>query len=477
MELNIVVVGSGLSSAFFCEGYLNSKSEIDIISNNFTDKRLLNNTNININKDYPLQVTKGDLLNINDFEIKNNIEIDKNANIFNSLNKWGNSNFWGYGLDIIYDKDIEEFSYNEKMKIKNIFKKIYKQYNFIGNPDDQQKFSDTSNFIQNKFISTNKDNNFKITKTFLAINKNFINKSFNFKNWNKIRDSNDTLNPKTFFDNLSKRKKINFHNLFIKNINYEKENFILECIDKNNKLKIVKTKKIILCCGTISTTRLITNLINYQKEIKILHHPMNFNVFISKNKFKENNFIPALINLQSAAKNINFNSNIRLTSEDIEKKIIEKYKLLFTFNFQKKIFKYLSNYLLFTNSYLDTEFSNLFFLNDSNKIRIYSKERNDVITNLKIISKSIRDRLLSQNLIFPIYKDYFPGFGADYHYMGTIPISNYPSQLSVNENCEFSNYKNLFIADGSVINFKTNTSPMGVIFSNAYRIGEIVSKI
>ena len=79
-------------------------------------------------------------------------------------------------------------------------------------------------------------------------------------------------------------------------------------------------------------------------------------------------------------------------------------------------------------------------------------------------------------MIYPIYKQFFPGYGADYHYMGTIPITNNNSDLSVNEDCELKNFKNFFIADGSVINFRSNTSPMGVIFSNAYRIGEIVSK-
>ena len=73
----------------------------------------------------------------------------------------------------------------------------------------------------------------------------------------------------------------------------------------------------------------------------------------------------------------------------------------------------------------------------------------------------------------PINKILYPGPGADYHYFGTITFNN-NSKLSVNESCQLKNYKNVYIIDGSVFDFKTNKYPLGLVISNARRIGKIL---
>ena len=477
MELKTIVIGSGLSSAFFCEAYLKNNSEIDIISNDFVSIKQNQNLSNNQRKNLPIQINENDMDNICDYLSKNKIILKNNVNIFGSLNKWGNSNYWGYGLDRLKDEDLNSFDITQKNRIKKIYEYIYTKNNYIGNPDDKVVNEINPNHLLSNFLKKNEINNLNITKTFLGINKNFLNYSFKKKNWNDIRKSNDTLNPETYFKYLSKSNKINFHNLFVNNIYFIEGKYILECLDENNNNISIRAKKIILCCGTISTTRLVTNLIRYKNEVKILHHPMNFSLYISKNKIVENNFIPALINIKSSINNINYNSNIRLTSDEIENKISEIYKILFLFNFQKKILKKISKYFLFCNNYLDTKYSNLYFKNNLKNIEIYSKKNVGTLNYLNNVSKDIKVNLIKKNLISPIHKNFFPGFGADYHYMGTIPISDKEEDLTVNTNCELKKFSNFFIADGSVIDFKSNTFPMGLIISNAYRIGEIVSKL
>ena len=49
-------------------------------------------------------------------------------------------------------------------------------------------------------------------------------------------------------------------------------------------------------------------------------------------------------------------------------------------------------------------------------------------------------------------------------------------KMSVNENCLLSNSKNIYIVDGSVINFKSNKYPLGLVIANARRIGKKLSK-
>ena len=86
-------------------------------------------------------------------------------------------------------------------------------------------------------------------------------------------------------------------------------------------------------------------------------------------------------------------------------------------------------------------------------------------------NKKIFDFLIKKKIIFPFYKTLYPGPGADYHYFGTIPFHN-KGKLSVNDNCQLKNNKNIFIIDGSVFNFKFNKYPLGWVIANARRIGK-----
>jgi len=79
--------------------------------------------------------------------------------------------------------------------------------------------------------------------------------------------------------------------------------------------------------------------------------------------------------------------------------------------------------------------------------------------------------LRKQKKILPLRINYFPGFGSDFHYFGTLQIGG-KGKLSVNEKCQLTNNKNIYIIDGSVFNFKRNKYPLGLILANAKRIAK-----
>ena len=485
MELDIVVIGSGLSSLFFCESYLKNKESINIISfegySNNSVSKFLSNKQIN---NLPLQIKRKDYNNISSFFIKNNININQKTNIFGILNQWGNSNYWGYGIDNYYEDDLFFFNQINKDRIKNIFKNISNKYNFIGrtylNEDDSNKFV-IGNFY-NKILNFNGSKfNIKIKKSFLGVSDLISTYRNNIllpnNDWNIFRESNFTLNPETGFKLLKKNKKIIFHNYFVRKILFENNKYILICEDRNSNVIKISAKKIILSCGTISTTKLVTDFIKFDKEIKILHHPMNFTLYFSKHIVNDNFFLPPQINFQSIQNNNTFiSSNLRSSSIDIQNKIFNIYKYLFFINLNKKLFTKISKYFLFVNNYLDTSYSNLYFLNNDGKINIYSKNNLSINKKLSFASRNIYNFLRENNVIYPFYKNYFPHHGADCHYVGTLPISNNNGKISVNEECQLKNHKNFFIIDGSVLNLKSNKFPTGLIISNAYRIGENLSK-
>ena len=55
--------------------------------------------------------------------------------------------------------------------------------------------------------------------------------------------------------------------------------------------------------------------------------------------------------------------------------------------------------------------------------------------------------------------------GHDNHYTGTIPINSKNKKLTLTENCELKNHKNLFIVDGSAIPKNMSKFPTGLIIS------------
>ena len=101
---------------------------------------------------------------------------------------------------------------------------------------------------------------------------------------------------------------------------------------------------------------------------------------------------------------------------------------------------------------------------------IFSKKEK-TLKILKKKQKIIYNFLRTNKIVFPFFKNFFPGIGADYHYFGTIPIGK--KKLSVNRNCQLKNDKSIFIVDGSVLNFKKNLYPFGFVMANAKRIAKL----
>ena len=116
------------------------------------------------------------------------------------------------------------------------------------------------------------------------------------------------------------------------------------------------------------------------------------------------------------------------------------YKFLFPIKFLLNSFR---NHMIFSNILLDSRCSNLFMkLKNNSKALIYSKNRG-ALSAFKKIHKKIFKLLRKENLIYPIYKNFFTGSGSAYHYFGTLPITSKNKKMSVNNLCQLKNFKNI----------------------------------
>lgn len=450
---DILVVGSGLSSMSFIEEYLKKKKKINIISPSFK-KVSINKTFIRPDdKGLPPQFKKN-FSKIEDYFSFNKLFFDKrNCSLLGSLEFGGLSNYWGLQIDKDIGDDLNPFGESIKKDIIKCFLEILKEKSLLGKFKDYNNDFKINNFYENLIYKKKfKSKNFVINKSILAINS----KKKNAKK----------LTPKLIFKKI--KKKIFVHNFLVEKIRKQKSLIYLDCYNGDQKKTFI-TKKLILGAGTLVSTRLIMDYLNTDKEVAIKHHPRLISVYFGRNKILSNlDITPGLFQIKNNKEN--FSGDIRPCSEMILSMSLKIYTFLKPFKSLLMLFK---NYIFFSNNLLGTQYSNLFIKKYKGQFKIYSKN----INTLKILKEKqnkIFNFLRKNKIVFPFYKNFFPGIGSDYHYFGTIPVGKH--KLSINKNCQLNKNNSIFIVDGSVLNFKKNLYPFGYVMANAKRIAKIINK-
>ena len=463
--LDLLLVGTGLVSLNFAEAYLkkNKKKKINIVSpiNQLSFKK--KNSSIEF---LPSQM-EGCEKEVNSFFEANNIYNDKSSKIIGSLKFGGLSNYWGLQMDnyISSNLNIGKKNYN---KINLNFIEFLSQNKIIGNFFFKNKKYYNNDYELKNFYNHFKDNDniFKIEKPILAFSFNGNKNKKNYLDY--IKENKDKINSQNFFKKMDK-KRIKLHDYYVTKI--DKFHNIIKVFCRNSKeQKIFFCKKIIFASGTIATTKIIMEYLKIKNEVKIKHHPRLVTAYISRfNVESKLNFTPSLIQLVSRKKKLNFTADLRPGNNLISNSIVQLLPFL-------KIFKFLMNLfrrkLIFSNILISSKYSNLFIKKSFKNYILYSKKKSSLNT-LKKYQVSVFKYLLKNKIIYPVYKNFFPGYGSDFHYFGSIVI-NKKRKLSVNENCQLSNNKNIYIIDGSIFDFQDNKYPLGIIISNARRLGKFI---
>ena len=471
-KFDIIVVGTGLSSLSFIDSYLEKNNKINVISpnfnNNFFENKYLNS---HIDKYLPPQMAKK-IKEVKNYFLYNKILINKNCKVFGSLEFGGLSNYWGLQVDQNISDDIKYLNYNIRKKIKESFIKIFQKFSLLGEINLNNKVYKKGykvDYVLGQILKK-KNYNFNITKPILAYSKKNSNLNKNI-NLELINESLDKFTPKNYYNYFLKKKKIIIHNFAVNKIYKKKNKFFLICKNKKKK-EIFTTKKLVLGCGTIATTKLILDFLNIKREVIIKHHPRLFSLLLSKHKYENNmQFMPSTVNIRDGKNSNTYVMDFRPGNKLIINSLVSFKKYLFPFKF---ILNFFRKNMIFCNIFLHSKYSNLYMkLKKNSEVIIFAKKK-EITPTFKKIHKKIFNFLTKEKLILPFFYTYFPDFGSDFHYFGTIPITKKNKELSVNEKCQLKKFKNIYIIDGSVLNFKTNKYPLGLIMANARRIGKEV---
>ena len=407
MKLQTVIIGTGLSSLSFIDKYLERNKKIDIISPDKEFEFKFNNSNQHLFKNLPYHIVKSKN-KINNYFESNNLSVSRNSKILGILGSGGLSNYWGMQIDNNILDDIKYLSSKTKKDIINSFFEILSKFKFKGSFKFKNKKYNNDYKVDSFFnkLLKKKFKNLFISKPILAYS------------------NREKLTADLYFKKYINKKKIRIFNLSVKEILYNQNIITIKCIDSDKKEKTIFAKKVILACGTIVTTKIILKFLKIKNEVKIKHHPRLVSAFFSKRKIQNLEKLEASqLNIRSKNKGKSFIVDLRTGNDIIVESVVRLKKILMPFKFILNFFK---NYIVFSNILLDSNCSNLFIKISKNKTLVYSKKSN-LEKTLRKIHYNFFKILKDENLVFPFSNNFFGGFGNDFHYFGTIPISNFAS--------------------------------------------------
>ncbi len=463
--LDVVVVGTGMAGLNFIDKYLEKKSKVHVISPTFV-KNL--NLHTNQTKILPSQM-RGEHNKIYNYFNANNLKIISNCKAIGSLNFGGLTNYWGLQMDNYFENNQPDLSKKTFKDIKSNLFSFLKRYNLLGT------FKNTNRQIyQNDFNIPSQFTNLEKKPQEFICNKPILgfmtSKKFS-GNLNAIKEESQKLNAKNLFKKLDKKRKIAFHDFFLKDIK-KKNNLIELTCKKDDQEKKFLVKKLVLATGTIATTKIIMDFLKIKKEVKIKHHPRLLSVFLSRKKLDYNlNFTPSLFQFRSKLNKDKFTADIRPGNKLITESIIDAFPFMRPF---KMVINFFRKRLIFSNFLYDSSLSNLYLKKTNDKFHLYSKDKK-IDRTLRKKNKAVFNFLKKKGIIFPIYKTFFPGNGADYHYFGSIPFQK-RGKLGLNNKCQLLAEKKIYIIDGSAFNFRTNKYPLGIVAANARRVARYLSR-
>ena len=405
-ENSYTVIGSGINSYFFIKTLLKRKIKVNLVDKNiinFEQKKNKENRTFKNNISPKVYLNNFER-NIQEFIKKNNF-VYSNFNTQSALSFGGLSNIWGGSIYKFNKHDL----YRNNLQNESIFKylKELKSYDLKIEKN-----------LQNKFFEKNLN-----TKNYEIV-----------YNWKLINHSGKPFSAQKEILHLIKSKKINFIPGILKKIDKKINSYNLT-IDNGNKIFKLKTSKLILGAGSLSTTKLLMKLMQIKK-VRLLCTPLTQQVVIASQK-RFGTDLSAILSLNEK-KNTSFSCHL-IPLSGLDNELFLDHLNLNKFFFNSLITK-VKPYLYAVYSYLNSDYSNITIENLNDKFLVKGFDNDlDVASNHKFFNSGIFNIPGSKKKLLQ---------GNDNHIGGSFPLKEYFTGLN-----ELKKYKNLHVIDGTYLNY------------------------
>ena len=441
-----VVLGSGPNALATICGLLECNKKISVIDAGQTENSSAIKENNSFKKNSPKFFNNHNQYVYEGFN--NYIDINlENFNLTSSLAKGGLSNIWGGGIQPFTSEDLELFPYSF-YDIRTLYPKIFE---IISGSNNTTKLEDELA----KSINHRKDTSKTLfLESLIAFNKKQSNQNLcdlDFTCKNGCANCNKGIfNSKYEIDSLIKKNKIDyFKNMLINNI-YKCNNFYeVHCEDLKDGTKyIFKTSNIFSSLGTISTTKIVLEMENKNKELRLLSTPMSRFILFGRRKSEKQ--------LTSITQGITYKlfNNDFMTGNifPVTPNLVESFIGSSKYRKLKYLIKPTQN-LYVGNLFFNSDYSsNIISLIDKKiyiKSEISQKLREEYLSAMVKIKKDLKKE---GYYLLPLFSKLLKP-GEDIHYGGTLPVKNNPVPYQCSPNGELYGNKNFFITDASSMPF------------------------
>ena len=420
---SITIIGSGINSYFFIKTILKKGYEVNLIDSDLNIEDIKQNKIKYNNNISPKIRLKNFEQNIETYKIYNKF-IYRNFDNQSALSIGGLSNIWGGTLYKFNDNDLK------KNKLED-----YNLYDFIKNIDNK-KF----------FLKKQKPDNFFENN----INKNKFDTKYNDL---LLFQNNEPFSVKEKIKDLIKEDKIKFISGFVDNISKNNDIYTISIRSKNIKHSLT-VKKLVLAAGSLSSTKLLMKLLKINT-IRLLCTPSNQSIFISTRKQVEVSLNSLLTFKQKNQTDIV--SNIfplkGLNSRFFLDYIKMNLKIMVPF------INFLKQYMYGIYTYYSSDYSNIKIKKNYENFIIEGFELNKNSYHLKNFynKRLIKIPFTNKNLLQ----------GTDNHIGGSFPLEKYFNNFN-----ELNNFKNLFVIDGTYLNYIPPLGYTMITILNSIRIAE-----
>lgn len=438
--MKVAIIGSGISGVTAAKTFIQKNYEISMFDANDFEIEYKNNVSFIPNlKSSPKFQNTSFIKNKENFHKKYKI-FSHNFFLANTLEIGGLSNYWGGGLE--FPSDNYFYQYNNSNEIISERRAVL---NEIGIKEDNFKFYNPyfdCDVIKKILSFKKKDLYFE--KLLLAIDQN-KNQNIKFSNF-QYTNKKIFYNAKDEINNLTKYK----------NFKLIKSSFINNIIKSDGKLKLIindesynqKFDKVILSCGTIGSSIIVSKLLKINDRIRIYHTPM-LQMAYYNNPLRNNIDIRNHIGLALLMINLKINQDLYkgsfLPAAGIDNNFFGISNLNIFFSYIKK-FIFVGNIFFpqqYSNTYLNFNMKNPYIESDINEeinknIYLIKEKLNFYFKELKLNQIPFLNCKLSKN-------------GSDAHYTSSLSNLNINNKKILNEKCELNDFKNVYVLDGSAI--------------------------
>lgn len=421
------------------------------------------------------------------FDYNNEIALE-NFDFKNFLSIGGYSNLWGAGVSLYDKKEINEnfpFDYNEINSCYDEVLEIIGASRQEPQKELNQKLFSSSNShylptqfsrILKKYYSSKQNQSFKLSPSTIAVlNKDEgVRKKCNYCDKCLYGCERGSIYNSTYnIDNLITEKNTNItDNTKVINLRSGSDLVIVECLKDHKKVDFF-ARKVAVGAGTIQSTILALKLAKYYNPVRLIHAPSAAFLAIDYNK-RILEFEP-----KHSLSNLNFeiSNEIELIAygnifptTGIHPSFFYPYISNLPIKFFNTIYRNFSSNIFAGNIFLDGKYSNTSIQFQKGDIKITGGEHEQCEFEFLKLKKSLSRELRKLNCLILPYSFNRANIGADFHYVGTLPMSKNPEKMQTNRLGCLNNINNIHFIDGSILPHLPAKAHTTTIMANAIRI-------